>query len=169
MTRHDSRPGDDAGNAARNAALAQLFAIARRLLGGALGKCPTRIHVDISSHTARLRLSSKKPDSVSHVSAEEGASQDTMNQLAQAFFSPVERDVVRLLSAHGPLITKEIAARLHVSNSGGFRAILANLVERGVLSSSNAEGYSVRHPIFTQIATDQAFSINGHGEVSPES
>ena len=59
-------------------------------------------------------------------------------------FSPLERDVLRALGDE-VLQGKQVAAALRVGDNGDFRALMANLVKRGVLESGG-EGYRVAWP-----------------------
>jgi hypothetical protein len=55
--------------------------------------------------------------------------------------SPVEAEILGALRS-GPLIGKALARRLNRAYDSGFRTILSNLVERGVLANDDS-GYRV--------------------------
>lgn len=55
---------------------------------------------------------------------------DTLREGAGPALSPLEERIVAAVRSAGVLTAKAIAAKLHIPNDGGFRAILANLCER---------------------------------------
>ncbi len=85
--------------------------------------------------------------------------------LRGAFFSPMEKQIVRAL-AEGPLVAKQIAKEFGWQNpTTSLRLALANLAARGVLTR-DGDGYRVADSRFIELAGPAPFSSsrprNGH-------
>jgi hypothetical protein len=71
--------------------------------------------------------------------------------LASAFFTYLERKLVRLLTAGARKQSGILAGLPDERNHSHIKAVLAGLVERGVLEVTR-DGYAVRDPLFSELA-----------------